>query len=428
MPPDLEPALRDPIAEAQRRSERLIGYTAIAIGVLGAVVASWRIATVEAAQGLRILAVAAVVGGGYATFVLRRPRPSKPERWLRATLEVSFATVVMLLDGVAGAQYLVSSSTAFLYPLVIALTVLRLEPRLTAYATALAISQHLALSLYTFAGPEVTTWTGAFSLSRLQQELLLRVGVMAMMGGLGAVLATTLRREIAGAADEERVRTAFGHYVDRRVVRRVLAGDLRIAPERRDVTVLFVDIRDFTRMSENSDPADVFRKLSGALDAFSQAVQQEGGIVNKYLGDGLLAFFGAPEEQPDHSRRAVRAALNIAAVARGLGADARFPGLKVGIGIHAGPVMVGDLGGDRREYTAVGDVVNVASRIEAVNKELGTTILATRWVIDRVGDGPVVRQLPPRVLRGREAPVDLYEVLGLEATELSMGARNPGLS
>ena len=422
-----EPGSAGPIEAAQERSERTIAAAVVSVAALGVFISSWRSVTVEASQGLRILLFAVVIGLGYALVLLRRRPSSRAEVWARATVEVSCATVIILLDASAGPDFVVSSGTSVLYFLAIGLTSLRLDARLSVYATAMAMAQHLAVYAWFLMDPALQGGRGGVSLARLWQELVFRLAVMGLMGGLGAMVARTLRTETARAAEEQRVRTAFGHYVDRRVVRRVLQGDLRIAPERREVTVLFVDIRDFTRMSESRDAGEVFRLLSGTLDAFSQEVQRQGGIVNKYLGDGLLAIFGAPEDQPDHARRAARAALNIVAEARARAADGRFPGLRVGAGLHTGAVVVGDLGGERREFTAIGDVVNVASRVEASNKELGTSILATRPVVEQVGPGAHTRALPPVRLRGRDAEVELFELLDLETAELSLSALSPEL-
>lgn len=417
-----DPERIDPIVAARERNERAITVLIVGIALVGMGIAGWRSLTVEAAQGVRILVFATAVAVLYGASLARSGPPSRPLVWLRVTVEVSSATVVMWLDAMAGASYVVSSSTAMLYPMAILLAALRMVPRITLYATVLGIAQHLAVYLWVFQDPNLPLGPGGLSLERMHQELAFRVLIMALMGGIGTWVMVTFRKEVDRAGDEERVRRAFGHYVDRRVVRRVLAGDLRIAPERREVTVLFVDIRNFTRLSENRDAAEVFRLLSGALEAFAQEVQRQGGIVNKYLGDGLLAIFGAPETQDDHSRRAARTALNIVQEAKARAQDGRFPGLEVGVGIHGGQVVVGDLGGERREFTAIGDVVNVASRIESANKELGTNILATRYVVDHLGGGAKVRPLPPTTLRGRDAPVEIFEVLDLATTEMSYNA------
>jgi adenylate cyclase len=412
----------DPITAARERNERAITVAIVALAGMGIVIAGWRTLTIESAQGSRILAFGIAIAALYAASLARKGPPSHALVWLRVTVEVSSATIVQLLDAQAGAAYIVSSSTFMLYPLAILLASLRLRPRVIAYAAVLAIAQHLLVSLYVFADPELPLGPGGLSLDRMYQELAFRLMTMAFMGGMGAWVMATFRKEYDKAGEEDRVRRAFGHYVDRRVVRRVLAGDLRIAPERREVTVLFVDIRNFTRLSENRDAGELFRLLSFTLDAFSQEVQRQGGIVNKYLGDGLMAIFGAPETQDDHARRAVRTALNLVDTARRLNESGKFPGLEIGCGMHGGQVVVGDLGGERREFTAIGDVVNVASRIESANKELGTKVLASRYVVDHLGGGAVTRAIPPMALRGREAPVELFEIVQLASAEMSFNA------
>jgi adenylate cyclase len=410
---------RDAIDAARARNERAVTWAVFALALLGIGISSWRSLTVEAEQGIRILVFAVVVAFLYGASLARKTMPSRTELWIRVTIEVSASSIVLWMDGQAGAAYAISAATSMLYPFAIVLAALRLLPRLTLYATVLAIVQHLVLYLITFQDPAIALSTGGLPMVRLYQELVFRLFVMAFMGGISTWMMISFRRELNRAGEEDRLRRAFGSYVDRRVVRRVLAGDLRIAPERREVTVLFVDIRNFTRLSETRDAAEVFRLLSGTLDAFSQEVQKQGGIVNKYLGDGLLAIFGAPEPLDDHARRAVRCALNIVAEADARAADGRFPGLEVGVGIHGGPVVVGDLGGERREFTAIGDVVNVASRIEAANKELGTHVLATGYVVDTLGGTAELKKMPPIAVRGREAPVEVFEITDLEQAEPS---------
>ena len=214
------------------------------------------------------------------------------------------------------------------------------------------------------------------------------------------------------AEERLRVRTAFGAYVAEQVVERVLAGDLTPRTERRNISVVFVDIRGFTRMSEGLDPEVLLSRLNMALEAFSEAVRDEGGIVNKYLGDGLMAIFGAPDLYTDHAARACRATLRCVEAARQLDGSG-FPGLAIGVGIHTGGVVVGDVGGTgHREYTAIGDVVNVASRVESANKELGTTALVTGATAEAAGDSFAFRELPPIAVRNRNEPVAVFSLEG----------------
>ncbi len=419
------PTGSDPIARARLRNERVIARLALATAAVGIVVILWRIATVEARAGGWILAFAVVAAGAFV-HALRDDRPlDGAKTWFRSTLEVSCASVVMLLDTSVGPSFLVTSSTPHIYVLAVAMSCLRLRPTLCLYVSGMAIAQQTAIYIYALRRVEGLAIAGSdVETERFYQELLFRDSILLLVGVLGFMLARTLAREIAAAAHEERVRATFGSYVDARVVKRVLAGDLKLAPERRTVTVLFVDIRGFTKFSETREPEEVFAMLTEALDAFATVVQSQGGIVNKFLGDGLMALFGAPEEQADQARRAVRAGLLLLDEAR-IRSEGRFPGLRIGIGIHTGEVVVGDLGSARREYTAIGDVVNVASRVEAANKELGTSLLITDDVRAVLGSGASLKAMPPLPLRGRTGTIPLFEVVEMEGTAEAAAVRVP---
>ena len=407
-------AVTDPLERARIRHERIIALLALGASIIGIGVVATRILTVEAWGGWRILWIAAFSGIVFAARLWWWDPLVWWKPWTRTAYEVTSSSAVILVDAFVGADFLVlSSSTGYLHVLAVTVSALRLRPSLCLFAAVFAAAQQAAVYLWSL--PQLQDRT--VPMARHYQELTFRCAVILLVGGVGVMLARTLRREIAAAANEERVRNAFGSYVDMRVVRRVLRGVLRVEPERRIITVMFVDIRGFTAISEKStDPMQLFTRLNTALDAFATEVQAQGGIVNKFLGDGLLALFGAPESQADHARRAVRAALRIVDRAAALSADGRFPGLKVGVGIHSGEAVVGDLGGSRREFTAIGDVVNVAARVEALNKEHRTSILITEEARALVGGGAELRPLAPTELRGREGKVTLYSVLGLEGT------------
>lgn len=412
MPPPRSATAEAAVARVRHENERaLLVLVLLTVGVSG-LINVWRF-FVTKDRGALVIEVVIVLVGVYYADALRRARrgpAARAEIWFRATFEVLVPTVVILIDLHAlGAMYAFVTSAAWLYVAVVALSALRIDRGLSVYTSALAIGAQYGVYLVAHDTLQLPTPLVAF-----------RYAILALAGSLGVIQAHTLRGQIARAEEEttqrERVRAAFGSYVDARVVKRVLEGDLKLLPERRTITVMFVDIRGFTRFSESRDPAEVFGRLDAVLDRFAAVVGEQGGIVNKYLGDGLMAFFGAPEDQPDHSRRAVRAAVQIVAESRAAAADGRFPDLKIGIGIHRGPVIVGDLGSTRREYTAIGDVVNVASRVESANKELGSEILVTADVAKEIGEGAVLLAKPPLAVRGRAAPIEVFEVTGLHDT------------
>jgi adenylate cyclase len=178
---------------------------------------------------------------------------------------------------------------------------------------------------------------------------------------LGA-LAGSFNEMMDGLAERERLRMAFGSYVDPEVAERVLEEGELLEGQERAVTAMFVDVCDFTARAERSTARETVAFLNEFFDVVVPCVLEHGGHANKFLGDGVLAVFGAPERLPDHADRAVRAARAIAAAVH-----ERFGGeVRIGIGISSGPVVVGSVGGGGRlEFSVIGDAVNVAARVQA---------------------------------------------------------------
>jgi class 3 adenylate cyclase len=234
-------------------------------------------------------------------------------------------------------------------------------------------------------------------------------GIVAFLVGLG------LRNLII---DRERRRSvlALSRYLDARVARNLLDSDRppRLGGEIREITIWFSDIAGFSTVAERLDPESLVRRLNYHFTLIGVVIQEEGGIIEKYVGDGVVAIFGAPVLQPDHAARAVRAALK---VQRMLAAEADDPdSFKIRIGINTGACVVGNVGSEGRfDYTAIGDAVNVAARLEAANKEHGTAILASNATVRAAGAGFRFREIGAIHVKGRVEPVAVSEVVGLDA-------------
>jgi len=331
-------------------------------------------------------------------------------RWFNVVLELFGVLAAILIDAQVTPAFGLGGVPSYTLFLTVAVNSVRLDARLCLFAGAVAALGYGLVATIVYE-------PGAMPLYQRPPFLAGRAVLLLLTGVLCALAARALRQVLVRAVEQAeerlRVRTAFGAYVAEQVVDRVLAGDLRPRTERRRISVVFLDIRGFTRLSERMDPEQLLSRLNIALEAFSGAVDAEGGIVNKYLGDGLMAIFGAPEDHTDHAARACRAASACVAAATDLATSGRFPDLAIGVGVHTGEVVVGDIGGTgHREYTAIGDVVNVASRVESANKELGTTALITREVYGETGDLVKVRELSPIAVRNRAEPVHVFELLG----------------
>ena len=221
-------------------------------------------------------------------------------------------------------------------------------------------------------------------------------------------------------AHQERIKAAFGRYVSKPVRDGILTGDIRLGGERREVTIAFTDIRDFTTWCESTQPEEVIQTLNAYFETLVQVLTEHSGTVTRYSGDGVLVLFGAPLDDPDHARHAVEAALKASALLEKFNDIRRIAGafeLRTGFGIHTGAAVVGSIGYEARaEYTPIGDPANVASRIEGLNRELGTSILISRATYERVANCVVVGKTAETPVKGRVKPVQVYEVLGLNDT------------
>ena len=214
--------------------------------------------------------------------------------------------------------------------------------------------------------------------------------------------------------ERDRVRRVFGQHTAPSVVDELLGGSAEAVPRRLSVCVMFLDVRDFTGFAERAEPEAVLDYLNGLLWFMIEEVNRHHGIVHQLLGDGLMALFGAPVSRGNDARNAVRSALAIVERLRKAVEVEAVPPTTVGIGLHAGEVIAGLVGSQvHREYKVTGDVVNLAARIEGVNKERGTTVLASGAVWDALGEGevPEAEPLGPVHIRGRHEPVTLYRLV-----------------
>ncbi len=208
-------------------------------------------------------------------------------------------------------------------------------------------------------------------------------------------------------ADLARVRDAFGAFVDPAVADSAIEAGWDVGGHEVEVTVMFLDVRDFTPWAERSSPSEVVSRLNALWELVVPLVLGHGGHANKFIGDGLLAVFGAPRPFTDHADRALAAAEEIvAAIARRFGDD-----LKIGLGLHSGPVMAGTIGGGGRvEFTVIGDVVNTAARIEAATRGTADVILVSDATRDLVASGLRERLVsrPAVVLKGKSASLHAH--------------------
>jgi len=262
--------------------------------------------------------------------------------------------------------------------------------------------------------------TGLISLGRKKSGKFYRqedINLLNILANQGAV-AIENARMMQEIIEKERLRTmildAFGKYVTPEVRDQILAGNIPLDGEAKEVTVLFADLRDFTTLAESTTPKEVVRIINGYFREMADAIGQNHGLVLQFIGDEIEAVFGAPLPLEDHPTHAVRAALamqqRLFVVNEKLKQQGYRP-LRHGIGIHTGSVVAANIGSeDRLSYAMVGDTVNLASRIQSLNKVFGTDLLISAATIKHLTDSIATEKLPATTVKGKHEPVEIYKL------------------
>ncbi len=250
--------------------------------------------------------------------------------------------------------------------------------------------------------------------------------VVELVAPMLAMLAVTLVAAAVAAATEgrekSRLRQAFAQYVSRTLVERILANPsaARLGGERRELTVLFSDIRGFSRLAESLPPEQLADFLNQYLTPMTELVLERDGTLDKYIGDAVMAVWGAPVDVEDHAARACGTALAMLETLRTLNERWRergLPEIQIGIGINTGPMSVGNMGSEARfDYTVLGDAVNLGARLEALTKEYGVDILCGEQTRAGASMGFVFRELDRVRVVGKDQAARIYELLGRPST------------
>lgn len=240
-------------------------------------------------------------------------------------------------------------------------------------------------------------------------------------------LTITLFRYMKEEREKRRVRSAFNLYLHPEVARMVSAdpGLLRLGGKKQELTVMFTDIRGFTSISETLDPEDLVEFLNEYLGAMTDIVFRYDGLLDKYIGDAIMALWGAPIPKENHAVLACQTALDMRSKLHEMQIDWRergLPPIEMGVGINTGPMVVGNMGSYQRfNYTVMGDHVNLASRLEGLNKMYDTRVLLSEFTCAQIGDEFLVREIDAVRVKGKNQPVRIYELLARveEAGDLS---------
>ncbi|NQS96986.1 MAG: adenylate/guanylate cyclase domain-containing protein [candidate division Zixibacteria bacterium] len=236
-------------------------------------------------------------------------------------------------------------------------------------------------------------------------------------GFFSSYLAAMIYKYVAEERDKRFISDAFSHFVDKRVIKEIIAdpGRLKLGGERREITVLFSDIRDFTAISEKMPPVQLSEFLNAYLTEMTNIVFNQDGLLDKYIGDAVVAFFGAPVYRKDHAVRAANSALEMISAMKNI--RRKFQGtpmedLRIGVGVNSGVASVGNMGSEYRfEYTAIGDTMNLGSRLEGLNKVYGTSIIVSQAAAIMLEENFTMRELDFVQVKGKSEPVGIYQLI-----------------
>jgi adenylate cyclase len=289
----------------------------------------------------------------------------------------------------------------FLGGVLVALISFRLSPLKGAFLVSLIVLIYFVTSTWLFA----------------KGILLITAAPLVTFGGV--FVSQTIFRYFTEEREKRQIRSMFQKYVSPDVVEALIQDPrkLRLGGEKRFLSVLFSDIRGFTSISEKLAPEELLNQLNQYLSAMTSVVLRNGGMLDKYVGDAIMAVFGAPLELENHALAACKTALEmmeeLTSLQRAWKNESR-PLLNIGIGIHTGEMVIGNVGSTRRmDYTVIGDNVNLASRLEGVNKEFGTNIIISKATYEIVREHITVRGLGEIEVKGKEKQMALYELVGM---------------
>jgi adenylate cyclase len=311
-----------------------------------------------------------------------------------------------------GPIYTLFTPAAFLYPLFISLSALRLDVRLCIFTGAVAGLEYTLLALYFI---QTSSGVGVEPILSGIPHHLFKGFLLFLTGVVTGLVTRQIRKRILNSfsvvQERNRISRTFGEYVSPEVMGTLLDLKPDLRSESKNVCVMFLDIRNFTGFAEKRSPEEVVQYLESLFEFMIEIVNRHHGIINKFLGDGFMAVFGAPLSDGKDCVNAVEAAQEILERLRQEIEAGTIQPTTVGIGLHAGEAVTGSIGSAlRREYTVIGDVVNLAARIEKLNKEFDSQLLISEMVWQAINEDRKAMPMGQVQVRGREQAIQVYQV------------------
>lgn len=343
----------------------------------------------------------------------RGTETSTAYKFIHTTIEISFATSIIFYM-VAAKRMLsfIDSPVAFVYFLFIILSILHLDFKVNIFAGVLAALQYVFLVYYGF---NYVEYDVMYATSTPEGAHYVRAIILVISGAAAAFVSEELKNRVRATFDfqekKNELEVLFGQQVSKEVSKALI--EEKGATKRREATVMFLDIRNFTAFADVHTAEEVIHYQNQFLSPVIDIINQHQGVVFQILGDGLMACFGSPGENVLHADMAFQASLRILKKVEQASAENVIPPTTIGIGLHSGLVVTGNIGNEnRKQFSISGTPVIVASRIEQLNKKYGTQLLISEHVLDQIAKGKMsITYLAEEPLRGIGTPVKIYKVV-----------------
>ncbi len=412
--------------EEEVNAERMVNRVALSIAVLlflvnavNTMITGWQWNAFS-----NILGICAYLLYNLVVYILLRTIGYRPAlKYLSPAFTVSIVTLIVFgYANTSGWAHSLRTVTLLFYFVPIALSGLYCRPIVPLYTGALAAGEYSLLFLYVAFVERIPVGTReTFRVENISWDILFVYCSAFLIIGAGVAYASRRSRSLVdrlvkSEAQATFVRKVFGYYVSDSVRDNILRNKPELGGEERKVSILFSDIRGFTTLSEKLSASEIIDLLNDYFETMSGAIIENEGIINKFIGDGIVALYGTPLPVENHVYKAVMTALRMRELLAGFNKTLTKTGkplIKIGIGIHTGNVVIGNVGSHQRmEYTAIGDTVNVASRVQEATKLFSTDILMTKDVYDALENHINVVRLPLVRVKGKEKPLTLYKIIG----------------
>jgi adenylate cyclase len=334
--------------------------------------------------------------------------------YVNTFIETSIPSVVIIVFATSyNSATALISPIVFFYFLFIILSIFDLELKLSIFAGLVASVEYLLLSLIYY---DQHTFRGDLSILNMFPFYAAKSLFLLMAGVVAGIVSLKIRKNIFSSfhtiQERNNLEKVFGQQISKEIVEEFIDNNLTITSRQREATIMFLDIRDFSNFCEGKTPEEINKFQNEVLSFMIDIVKKNRGIVNQILGDGFMATFGAPVEDKNHTDNAVKASSEIIQQLNLKNEEGKIPKTNVGIGIHCGEVITGNVGTeDRKQYSVTGNTVILAARLEQLNKEFNSSVIVSKDFIDKLKTGGVEHiSLGDVTVKGFANPIEVFKL------------------